>query len=321
MAAALVTRGKAKRPVQAPQHIDALDRDNELLEAMRHELDDEGLDSKLIIEGPVIISSDVLMGKMPKADRILKRDILWKLTSTYEWKPMHVALTSVGLFLARPEEELLRDMIPLFEVLDVKRIAEVPCDVIKPLQRENTMTQRQGSIKNMKMSTLMDAPARPQELFILQVRTADNGYNSGRTYYFDARSEELCAQWLQLLRTKSDHAVVLKQAGPSKLQKLRFRLRRVYRGAAVQGLAAFLISFSFLVDIVQTEMAGPLGGGGGDLGGVFEGFEYFFTAAFALELAVNITAHFLRPFFQARARPPVAGGGGGGVRGGARGWG
>jgi hypothetical protein len=153
------------------------------------------------------------------------------------------------------------------------------------------------------MTALIDTASEvvESEHFIIQVRTIENGYNSGRTYFFDARSVELCNEWLHLLRKESDHAVVLMQAGPSHFQKLRFRLRRFYRSVFVQSTVAFLIFLCFIINILQTEMAGS-GNSSDSSDAAFAALEYFFTIAFLLELLVNMTAHFIRPFFQVKIR-------------------
>ncbi len=245
------------------------------------------------------------MGKLPKADRILKQGILWKLSSTHEWKPMQVALTTAGLFMARPNEEQLRDLIPLYEIRDVKKKIEIPSDAATfrhtDSRSSNLITEHSyrtsssnlGTVRNVKLTALVDSTPQPEgsEHFIIQVRTIEGGYNSGRTYYFDARSEDLCNEWLQMLRKEADQAVVLKQAGPSQIQKFRFRLRRIYRSVPVQGTVAILIVLCFVVNIIQTEMAS-------DTDRVFLVLEYFFTVTFLIELLTNMAAHLFHPFFQ-----------------------
>jgi hypothetical protein len=285
-----------------------IDRDDELLAAITHDRlnDDQAGIGRNIADGPLTISSEALMGKMPKADRIIKKGILWKLSSTHEWKPMDVALTTAGLFMARPDEEQLRDLIPLYEIRDVKKKADDPnlyttsrrLDSVGSSSDDNH-AQRIGTLRNMRMTALIDTASEvvESEHFIIQVRTIEDGYNSGRTYFFDARSIELCNEWLHLLRKESDHAVVLMQAGPSHFQKLRFRLRRFYRSVFVQSTVAFLIFLCFIINILQTEMAGS-GNSSDSSDAAFAALEYFFTIAFMLELLVNMAAHFIRPFFQ-----------------------
>jgi hypothetical protein len=293
---------KAKQPV-------AIDRDDELLAAITHEFqDDQGVIGGSVADGSLMISSEALMGKMPKADRIIKKGLLWKLSSTHEWKPMDVALTTAGLFLARPDEEQLRDLIPLYEIRDVKKKADDPnlytnnrrMDSLGSIggASEDSHNPRIGALRNMKMTSLIDGQSEivEGEHFLIQVRTIQDGYNSGRTYFFDARSEDLCNEWLQLLRKESDQAVVLKLAGPSHFQKLRFRLRRFYRSVIVQSVVALLIILCFIVNILQTEMSSSDGSDSSDA--AFDALEYFFTITFLFELLVNMAAHFIRPFFQ-----------------------
>ena len=63
------------------------------------------------MDRPHTISPDSLMGRMPKSDKVLKCDVLKKLSMSYEWKAIQLALTSAGLYMARPGEDLLRDLI------------------------------------------------------------------------------------------------------------------------------------------------------------------------------------------------------------------
>ena len=167
------------------------DKDDELLAAISHDIFEgkENSDSPVV---DAILIGTALMGKMPKADRILKKDILLKLSSGEEWKPMQVALTSTGVFLAKPEEENLRDLIPLYDIRDVKKRSSVPCrqpsrirmDTLGSSSKDTRKLSRVGGIRNIK--SLMDAQkseSESSESFILEIRTVNDGYNSGRTYF------------------------------------------------------------------------------------------------------------------------------------------
>ena len=101
-----------------------LDCDDELHAAIRKEgyVEDTrkvALGTK--IDPQINVSPDSLMGKMPKGDKVVKEGNLKKLAGANEWKPVRAALTAVGLFLSLPNEDLLRDLIPLYEVLEVKK--------------------------------------------------------------------------------------------------------------------------------------------------------------------------------------------------------
>ena len=239
------------------------DRDDELQNAIRY----EGMEKPQpardphLSDGPINISHDTLMGKMPKAEKVLMKGDLWKLTSSYEWKPVVAALTAVGLFISRPGEDVMRDLVPLYEVVEVKRRDDIPGESSsKSKEGPGSSIERRkaaptGSLRTMRFSSLMEES--PEPIHVIQLRTIENGYNSGRTYYFKADSEEACGDWVARLRSETDRAVMLKQAGPSLFRRVRYRVRRFYAGVPFQGLVAVLIFSSFLANIVQTELLGP----------------------------------------------------------------
>ncbi len=81
-----------------------IDRDDELLAVITHEPNYDQLGQEVTLrDGPLTLSSESLMGTMPKAERIIKKDILWKLTSTHEWKPMQIV--SKNRFYAKLEND------------------------------------------------------------------------------------------------------------------------------------------------------------------------------------------------------------------------
>ena len=299
-AAQAAVRRKTKRR-SASTTYEENDRDAQLLAVLQCdelEYDSKGPRSVTPADGPVTISSDVLMGKMPKPDKILKSGVLRRLTSHYEWKPMETAITSAGIFFSRPGEDSLRDLIPLFEVVDVKKRTDAPGE--GSLRASSTGMPKKSSIsasmRNLKIADLLEDTSEAP-LHVIQIRTIENGYNSGRTYYLKAESAEMCDDWLQILRSASSRAVLLKKAGPSRFRRLKYRIRHFYHHFVVQSFVAVLIFASFIVNIVQTEMVGT------DGSAAFTAFELFFTAAFTFELAINMLAHYFRPFFRVFAFP------------------
>jgi hypothetical protein len=296
----------------------AHDRDDELQAQLMHADSKENVSDLAeptvpLIDVPSNVSPDSLMGKMPKADKVIKKDMLKKLASSYEWKPMQVVLTSVGLYLARPDEDLLRDLIPLYEIIETKRQSDIPqlrmkdagkslgdpkrqmqakCEVQKnqtgPLGRQSSMVK----IASLTEETLV---ADESEKYIIQIRTADGGYNSGRTYHFSAGTDEECQEWVQKIRTASNKAILLRQAGPGIMEKAKYRLRQAYHSVLVQSSVAILIFLSFLSNIMQSEL-----GGNGDspYDKLFDNLEFLFTVLFTVELCVNMLAHYFWPFFK-----------------------
>ena len=230
---------------------------------------------------------------------------------------MQICLTSGGLFLARPEEELLRDWIPLHEILEVKKSNE-NSDIkpVRNLDKEASVAgnRQQASMLNIKFNLLVDDESQADQstMNVIQIRTVENGYNSGRTYYLSTDSVESCQAWINSVRSAVDRAILLKLAGPGFLKKAQYRLGKFYHSNAVQSAVALLIFFSFLCNVLQSELVPDLPEGSDSNHTdqtAFAALEMFFTFAFVAELLVNIFSHFLWPFFKVispRCRNPPA---------------
>jgi hypothetical protein len=301
MAAYIALRRHLPTRANRSVKFEPIDRDAEFLGVINGKEAEEP-ESTRLSDCPISVSSGVLMGKMPTHDKIIKNGLLCKLTSAYEWKPMTIALTSAGLFFSRPGEEVLRDLIPLYEIVDTKKRTNLPGDnaankikaeSITTKSSRNLTQQEQGPIGKVRMSE----EGQDSSMHIMVVRTAEGGCNSGRTYYLKVESEDECNDWLKLLRANTQHAVMLKQAGPTLYHKLKYRVRRFYHSDPIQTGVAALIFASFLVNVAQKELADA------DDSPAFATLESFFTITFALELALNLFAHFFLPFF--RVPPPA----------------
>jgi hypothetical protein len=279
------------------------DRDEELMASIQKIDEYESHPPAHLTDGPVSTSPSVLMGKMPRPDKILKSGILGKLTSEYEWKEMTTALTSAGLFFARPGSDVLRDLIPLYDVVDVKKRNDVPGDGDAAKlggQLDGPKVKRGISARTFRKATMTsegEHEAKSSSLHIIQLRTTDDGYNSGRTYYLRADSDASCNEWCNQLRSAVNQAVLIRDAGPSLFRRAKHHVYRFYHSFMVQSCVAALIFCSFLINIAQTELDGS------DSDAAFNVLEILFTVAFAIELATNMFAHFLFPFFKVRKFP------------------
>jgi hypothetical protein len=304
-AAAVVLRRSRGNPIlQDRQPVSKdMDCDDELHAAIRQ----EGYRGKKTkaplgtkIDPHINISPDSLMGKMPKGDKVVKEGILKKLGGDNEWKPVHVAITAVGIFLSRPNEDLLRDLIPLYEVLEVKKKLRFdPSSSIT--DQSSRRPEPSASCAKLNISSLMtrnkfaaDDDTTDDDGHIFQIRTIEDGYNSGRVYLLRTESEEGCNAWIQSIRSGVTQAVMLKEAGPGLFRKTQYRVARFYRSVGLQSFVAILIFLSFLANILQTEFMSD----GSDE--AFDKLEYFFTIAFTVELAINLFANLFSPFFKVR---------------------
>jgi hypothetical protein len=270
--------------------------------------ENEGMVSNTLINTPSHVSPDSLMGKMPKPEKILKKGVLCKLSSAQEWKPMQVILTSVGLFLARPDENLLRDLIPLYEIAGVKRVSGRPNS--RNGKKSDTEMWYESNPSMPKFSKLTENEHSSQPMIdAIQIRTVADGYNSGRIYYLRVEADEDCQSWTQSIRSAANRAVILKHAGPGFFRKAQYQLAEFYHSTPVQIIVAALIFFSFLSNVLQTEMVADMPDNEGlsvspsdTYQASFSILETFFTFAFAVELLMNILSHFILPFLKVPAQ-------------------
>ena len=259
MAAVVIMKRRMTVSTSHTGNSEQLDRDDELLAEIRNE-QSEKKSAERSLDMQLQLSPDSLMGKMPKGEKILKSDILMKYSSDNEWKPVRVAMTAVGVFMSKPGEELLRDMIPLYEVLDVKKKQQNPDESSESAPPQDSAGRRlkiSPTFKNLRVSSLIgDRPSsfHDSNSPVIQIRTVEDGYNSGKMYLLRAPSDESSTSWVLAIRAAAHQAVMLKQAGPGLLRKLQFRVRRLYRGVVAQIFVAALIFLSFLANILQTEL-------------------------------------------------------------------
>ena len=73
-----------------------------------------------------------------------------------------------------------------------------------------------------------------------QIRTLVDGYNSGRTYYLKASSEDECAEVVKLLRSAAKTARKIKEA-KTRFEKSQERVRVVYQSTIIQTIVAAMI--------------------------------------------------------------------------------
>jgi hypothetical protein len=170
-----------------------------------------------IINSPTNICAETMLGKMPTSQKILSSNHVERLTSKYEWKPVRAVLTAAGLYVSRPNEDSIRDLIPLFEVTSLKRIHEIPSDNLDLLSSPS-------ATRNVNLSSLFDGSSG--RAYVVMLQTVDGGFNSGRTYYFAAQTEEEGQAWEEAIRSTVDHAVQSKLAGPGLISRVQLLLRR-----------------------------------------------------------------------------------------------
>ena len=171
-----------------------------------------------------------------------------------EWQQRRVVLTKNSLFFALVDEDLIRDQIPLHEIEDVEIMHE-PTDLEDLLSRfregrvRRQLDSRRASSASKKSER--DVDLQVTKLKVFQIRTIEDGFNTGRTYYVQTESSKECSIFVQHLKAAAASAV-RRAKGSTKFQELQNKARRIYECAPFQILAALLIiavshEFPFLI--------------------------------------------------------------------------
>ena len=123
--------------------------------------------------------------------------------------------------MTRPDEDLVRDLIPICEVVSLRRSNDIMNS--DPDQGGDSMLAKSGTMRNVQISSLLDGSTNRN--YILKLQTMEDGFNSGRTYYFAPPTKAVCQAWEAALRAAVD-AVIRTRTGPTLVGRLRQQLRR-----------------------------------------------------------------------------------------------
>lgn len=198
-------------------------------------------------ESPVEVTPDALLGSMPKSENTRKEGPLRKLTSKFEWREMRVVLTDDALHFAKLNEDVLRDMIPLLEIVKVKKVRAPPsapgnfqgfCSAQSPHHTESACEN-------------IDPADAAFSKSVLLIQTAEGGYNSGRSYFLNAGGTLEREEWVGAI--KSARSARARHSSPSVFRGFQSRVHAFYHGRSFQTAIAALIFSCFLANVVQLE--------------------------------------------------------------------
>jgi hypothetical protein len=237
----------------------------------------------------------------------LKKDIAW--FDDREWQIRRIVITKEIIGFARVGENILIDTVPLAEVESIRDMHSIDEDV--------------DSAKFLNA---------------LMITTIPEGYNSGRTYYLQASSEEHCkrlvTEWLRLA-TRARFAA----EANTKCAESQYVFRKIFDSNSFQLISACLIiavsdfvawngivfliyrkvlglfllydiSFAqnFAVSIMDAEYASELvlnDGNTTPFGELDRKLNVFFTIIFTLELIINAYANWFHRFIRSGSSTSV----------------
>ena len=144
------------------------------------------------------------------------------------------------------EDDLIRDQIPFDDISSIEIMHE-PKDIENLLSRfRETQHAGRSNVKDNRRQSTQSSLASNNSFAtrfmsrVFQIRTIQDGFNSGRTYYFQTDSKENCEIISDDLRK---YAVCAKKRAEklSKFQKSQNIALAVYESTHFQAFSAFLI--------------------------------------------------------------------------------
>jgi hypothetical protein len=261
------------------------------------------------------LSADALLKPVPSLKNRLCSVLLERTDCSGKWHPRRAILTKESLILCRDDHHYISDEIPLklIEAISIVHHSgeqrPAPNLTSSSAIRLEQIDFRTGTAQNDGVGQVL--ARREQVLESSNMTTSfrkliatEDGVMSGFPFYVFVKAGEATTSVRYQLRTQSEKdredflAALLQERDRhilngqgTFLSRLQSHLALLYQWYAVSGAMAALIIASFAVDIAEAELRPQRGS---PVSVALSTFDTAFTAAFALDLLVNIAAHGLR---------------------------
>ena len=199
---------------------------------------------------PLKVSASFLIGSMPRPRDIIIESVMEKMNSRLQWRSVRVALSLSNLSMSRPGEDSLQDLLPLHEIIRVKRRSHLPTSITEP----TTPIKTSHTTNTFAFMESTSGSELEGSMHILQICTVDGGHNCGRTYYLRAESAVDCRAWEENLLAAVDAATVKARSGISCGRKIQRILGQFYRSRWTQVAVGLAIVLGFIINIAQSEL-------------------------------------------------------------------
>ena len=204
---------------------------------------------KLIVAGHIYIGFTLIEFRMFRFEWLSLR-LLCFTAKRFEtircffraWHNRRVIASKDVIVFAKPDDggEHVIDAIPLFEVdqICVAQYGEdsIGLDDFNQGSRKLDLEKKNAN----RCSNMSGDPNQVKFRNSFQIRTSVDGYNSGRTYYIKATSEEQCAEILTKLAASARASRQIKEA-KTRFRASQERVREMYRSSICQGIVAAMI--------------------------------------------------------------------------------
>ena len=157
-----------------------------------------------------------------------------------------VACTKSKLHFMLPDDDLIRDSIPLEEISTVDAMGESKSHGDRQNNTEVRLINSDDSVRRASKENSIKIPGigKDTQVFMclnaFQIRTAPGGFNSGRVYYLQAESKEERDGIMEKLCKLISNAKT-KAKGTSRFIRSQEISRGIYESPAFQTVSALLI--------------------------------------------------------------------------------
>jgi hypothetical protein len=262
------------------------------------------------------LSADALLKPVPALKNRLFSVLLERADCSGKWHPRRAILTKESIILCRDDHNYISDEIPLklIEAISIVHHSgeqRTAPNVKTSSIRLDQIDFRTESAQNDGVGQVVARREQVRESsnmttsFRKVIATEGSVIFSGFPFYVFVKAGETGSSVRYQLRTqlekdREDFLAALLQErdrrilhgqGTTCLSRLQLHLARLYQRYAVSGAMAALIVASFAVDITEAELRPQRGS---PVAVALSTLDMAFTAAFALDLLVNIAAHGLR---------------------------
>jgi hypothetical protein len=195
-----------------------------------------------------------------------------------------VIITNESIIFADNEGEEIIDFIPMGDIIGVDDL--------------DGFTSHSSHRDSQSQANIASLESAASTISAFQIRTVPSGYNCGRKYCLQAESDAQCEEMIKLL-TKLSLAAQLRQEAKSPCQRSQDAMRRVFNSMPFQIYSATLIFFNFFISAAEAQLIDVTDEGSGsrtEVGRFLDVSNTLVTLLFAVELVINLYAHWIREF-------------------------
>ena len=222
----------------------------------------------------------------PPEERIKDVDIGVLFNGSYELR--RVVITKAHVIFAEVNQESIIDFIPFVDIFSV--------DDLDGVTTETSVVEDSQSLAHI---ASLETVASTLSAF--QIRTIRTGYNCGRKYCLQAKSDRQCDELIKLLNSQA--AAVATQrliATKTVLERSQDAVRKFFDSSGLQVASGALILAALAMSAVEAQLGGAVENDDGSLSAAGRQLDLgntVITLLFAVELLINLYAHWWREFF------------------------